>query len=102
VSWRGKSGSELVRETAGKLAPGGDALGLDEPLALAGELGCHVVETARKRANLVAPSFRHARLPIAAGYLLGGGSQPLDGPETRAAIQRLHRMAKRIPAAATP
>jgi hypothetical protein len=83
-----------VRQAAGKFAPGGDALGLHQALALADQLARHVIEAARQHANLVAPAFGNARLPVAAATSSAAAANCSMGRETRAAIHRLHAMAR--------
>ena len=65
-------------QTPRQLAPGCDALGLHQLLALRCELGSHVVEAAREHGDFVAPALRYLNIPVACGNLFGRVSQLLD------------------------
>ena len=71
---------EFVRQAPGKLAPRGDAFGLDKAVALAGQLAGHMIEAARQHTELIAALFGNLHIPVAGGHVPGGASQLLDGP----------------------
>ena len=55
---------QFVRQPARQFPPSGHALGLNQPLALLGQLPGHLVEGAGELANFIAPADIHARAPV--------------------------------------
>ena len=69
-----------MREAAGEFPPGGHTLGLDEALALVGELGRHRGERVRERAHLARAPGLDPDVPVAGGHLARPFGQPFDRP----------------------
>ena len=70
---------ELVRQAAGKFAPGGDALGLHGAVALFDQLVGHGIERFGELADFVARGNFDVRVPIAGGDFPRGFGQTFDG-----------------------
>lgn len=71
---------QLVSEAAGKFAPCGDALGLDEAIALLDQLAGHPIEGGGELADLIARGDRDMRVPIAASDRAHTGDEFGNGP----------------------
>ena len=68
VSCRGnKRILQFVREPARQFAPGGDAFGLHQALALLGKLARHFVERVGELADFIARVHLDARFPVSRG-----------------------------------
>src|SRR5262249_38728253 len=70
---------ELVGKAARQLAPGGDALGLNEALALGDQLAGHAVEGAGKLADFVVGRNVNSGGPIAGGDAAGAFGEAMHG-----------------------
>src|SRR6266567_5957977 len=69
---------ELVSQSAGELAPGGDSFALHETFALRSELACHVIKTSSQDRHLIAATLGDAHIPVAGSDVFSRAGKLLD------------------------